>query len=134
MFGHKAPTVCDTWLGLAQYNDQHWQSKSTWVNKRHELILAVNRQALKNIKQTASKTALHAGGSPLDIPKDYLVLVRDHPEGRCKIQDNYKSELFVVVSKHKDPNVYINSSIMWGSGVYSQLTPVIQLEEVIPWG
>ena len=46
-------------------------------------------------------------GSPLDIPKDNLVLVRDHPEGRCKIQDNYKSELFMVVWKHKDPNVYI---------------------------
>ena len=58
MFGHKAPTICNTWLGLAQYNDQYLQSKSTWVNKQHELILAVNRWALKNIKQTASKTAL----------------------------------------------------------------------------
>ena len=64
-------------------------------------------QALKNIKQTAIKTAIHAGGSPLKMLKDNLVLLRDHPEGRCKIQDNYKSELFVVVSKHKNPNVYI---------------------------
>ena len=23
MFGHKAPTVCNAWLGLAQYNDQY---------------------------------------------------------------------------------------------------------------
>ena len=22
LFGHKAPTVCDAWLGLAKYNDQ----------------------------------------------------------------------------------------------------------------
>ena len=29
MFGHKAPTVCDAWLRLAQYNDQYSQSKST---------------------------------------------------------------------------------------------------------
>ena len=107
MLGHKAPTVCDNWLGLAQYNDQYSQSKSTWVNEQHGLILAANRWALRNIKQTANKTALHIGRSPLDIPKDNLVLLRDHPEGRCKIQDNYKSELFMIVSKHKDPNVYI---------------------------
>ena len=107
MFGHKAPTVCNAWLGLAQYNDQYLQSKNAWVNEQYELILAANRWSKKNIKQTANKTVLHVGGSPLDIPKDDLVLVRDHPKGRCKIQDNYKSELFMVVSKHKDPNVYI---------------------------
>ena len=87
MFGHKAPTVFDAWLRLAQYNDQYLQSKSAWVNEQHELILAANR-ALKNIKQTASKTKLCAEGSPLNIPKDNLALLRDHPEGRCKIQDN----------------------------------------------
>ena len=47
MFGHKAPTVCNAWLGLAKYNDQYLQSKSTWVNEQHELILAANRWALK---------------------------------------------------------------------------------------
>ena len=107
MLGHKAPTVCYAWLELAKYNDQYLQSKSTWVNEQHELILAANREALKNIKQMAKKTVLHVVGSPPDIPKDNLVLFRDHPEGRHKIQDNYKSELFVVVSMHKDPNVYI---------------------------
>ena len=81
MFGHKAPTVCDAWLRLAQYNDQYLQSKSTWVNEQHELILVVDRWALKNIKQTANKTVFHVGGSPLYIPKDNLVLLRDHPEG-----------------------------------------------------
>ena len=62
---------------------------------QHELIFAANQQALINIKQTASKTVLHVGGSLLKIPKDNLVLLRDHPEGRHKIQDNYKSELFM---------------------------------------
>ena len=81
MFGHKAPTVYDAWLRLAQYSDQYSHSKSAWVNEQHELILAANRQALKKINQTANKTALHVGGSPLDIPKDNLVLLRDHPEG-----------------------------------------------------
>ena len=107
MFGCKAPTVSNAWLRLAQYNDQYLQIKSAWVNEQHELILAANRQALKRIKQTANKTVLHAGGSPLNIPKDNLVLLRDHPEGRHKIQDNYRSELFMIVLKHKNPNVYI---------------------------
>ena len=40
-----------------------------------------------------------------------LVLLRDHPEGQNKIQDNWKSELFVVVDHHKDPNVYIIESL-----------------------
>ena len=42
----------------------------------------------------------------LNIPLGNLVLLHDHLEGCNKIQDNYKSELFVVESKHKDPNVY----------------------------
>ena len=46
------------------------------------------------------------GGNTLNIPKDNLVLLRDHPLGRHKIQDNYKSKLLIIVSKHKDPNVY----------------------------
>ena len=83
------------------------RSISAWVSKQHELILAANCLALRNIKQTASKTVFHVGGRPLEIPKDNLVLLRDHPKGRHKIQENYTSELFVIVSKHKDPNVYI---------------------------
>ena len=106
MFSHKASNVCDAWLRLAKYNDQYLQTKSTWVNEQHELILAVNRWTLKNIKQTTKKTVLHEGGGPLNFPKDNLVLLRDHPEERQKIQGNYKTELFVVLLKLKDPNVY----------------------------
>ena len=29
MFGHKAPTICDAWLRLANYNDNFLQSKCT---------------------------------------------------------------------------------------------------------
>ena len=29
MFGQKAPTICDAWLGLANYNDNYLQSKCT---------------------------------------------------------------------------------------------------------
>ena len=59
------------------------------------------------MKQTANRTALCAGGSLFNIPKDNLGLLMDHLEERHKIQDNYMTELFVVVLKHKDPNVYI---------------------------
>ena len=42
----------------------------------------------------------------LEIPKGNFVLLHDHPESHNKIQDKYKSEEFVVVGKHPDPNVY----------------------------
>ena len=53
MFGHKAPTICDAWLGLGNCSDNFSQSKCAWVNQQHELILAVNKQALKRIKTRA---------------------------------------------------------------------------------
>ena len=91
MFGCKAPTMCDSWLGLANCNDNFLQSKCTWVNQQHELILAANRWALKRIKMSAEKSVSWAGGKALNILIGNLVLLRDHPEGRNKIQDNYKN-------------------------------------------
>ena len=40
-----------------------------------------------------------------------MVLLRDYPKGHNKIQDNYKSELFVIVNHHNDPNEYIIQSL-----------------------
>ena len=90
MFGHKAPTMCDSWLGLANYNDNFLQSKCTCVNQQHELILAVNRWALKRMKLSAEKSVSWAGGKALSIPIGNLVFLCDHPKGQNKIQDNYK--------------------------------------------
>ena len=42
----------------------------------------------------------------LEIPEGNLVLLCDHPEGCNNIQDKYKSEKFVVVGKHPEPNVH----------------------------
>ena len=42
----------------------------------------------------------------LEIPEGSLVLLCDHPKGHNKIQDQYKSEEFVVVGKHLEPNGY----------------------------
>ena len=81
MFGRKAPTICDAWLSLAEYNDKFSQSKCEWVNQQHELILAANRQTLKRIKQSAEKSVSRARGKDLEIPMGNLVLLRDHPEG-----------------------------------------------------
>ena len=109
MSGQKTPTVCDASLGLAQYNDQDSTNKCAWLNKQHELLMSANRQALKHIKQSVKKSQTRTGGKTLHIPVGNLVLLRDHPEGHNKIQDNYKSEL-IIVDHHKDPNVYIIQS------------------------
>ena len=106
MFWCKAPIVCNAWLGLAQYNDEASTNKCVWLNEQHELLMSMNRQVLKHIKQSAKRSQSRTGGETLHIPIGNLVLLRDHPEGCNKIQDNYKSELFVAVDHHKDPNVY----------------------------
>ena len=111
MFGQKAPAICDAWLGLAQYNDQASSNKCAWLDEQHELLMSANRRALKHIKQSAKKSQIRTGGKSLQIPVGNLVLLRDHPEGRNKIQDNYKSDPFVVIGHHKDPNVYIIQSL-----------------------
>ena len=106
MYGHKAPTICNAWLRLADYIDNYFQSKCEWVNQQHELILDADSHALKRIKQSAEQSVSQAGGKALKIPIGNLVLLHDHLEGQNKIQDHYKSKLFVEESKHQDPNVY----------------------------
>ena len=48
----------------------------------------------------------HQGIKTFDIPIGNLVLLRDYLEGRNKIQDNYKPDLFEVTGKHSDPNAF----------------------------
>ena len=92
------------------------QSKCEWVNQQHELILAVNRHTLKKkIKQSVEKSVSQAGGKDLEILIGNLVLLHDHLEGQNKIQDHYKSELFVMELKPQDPNVY-NVKPLCGKG------------------
>ena len=91
MFGHKPLTICDAWLRLAHHNDIYLQSTCACVNQWHELILAVNRWALKCIKCSDEKLVSLAGGKTLDITIGNLVLLHDHLEGWNKIQGNFKS-------------------------------------------
>ena len=81
MFGCKAPTICDAWLGLANYNDNFLQSKCAWVNQQYELIHAANRLALKRMKVSVEKSVSQAGGKALDIPLGNLMLLHYHLEG-----------------------------------------------------
>ena len=96
---------------MAQYNDQASANKCAWLNEQHELLMSVNRQALKHIKQSAKESQIRTGGKSLQIPIGNLVLLRDHPDGCNKIQGIYKSEPFVIIDHHKDPNVYIIQSL-----------------------
>ena len=111
MFGQEAPTICDAWLGLAQYNDKASTNKCAWLNEQHKLLMITNRGALKHIKQSAKKSQSRTGDKTLHIPVGNLVLLRDHPEGCNTIQDYYKSELFVVFDHHKDSNAYVIQSL-----------------------
>ena len=104
MFGRKAPAPCDNWLGLGKYDDQKSVSKTQWVDQMAEKLLVANKRAMKNIKAAAAKNKRTTGGSDIDIPPGNLVLLRDHPEGRNKIQDHYKSDLFQVIKRVKRRN------------------------------
>ena len=66
--------------------------------------LGRQQRAMRNIKAAVAKNKRTTGGSDIDIPPGNLVLLQDHPEGRNKIQDHYKSDLFKVVKKGECPN------------------------------
>ena len=106
MFGHKASMPCDNWLGLDNYKPDSFKSKTVWLNQQLNAMLHANKQALKSIKQSVQRNKNCTGGKPLDIPIGNHVLLRDHPEGQNKIQDRYKSDVYVVVGHHAEPNVY----------------------------
>ena len=106
MFGRKAPAPCDNWLGLRQYNDDKSISKVVWVDKQFKKIVQANKRALKSIQARAKVNERSSGDKDFDIPIGNLVLLRDHPEGQNKIQDDYKPDLFEVTGKHSDPSAF----------------------------
>ena len=107
MFGQKALAPCNNWLGLRQYNDDKSISKVIWVDKQFEKIVQANKRALKSIQARAKVNERSSGDKDFDVPIGNLVLLRDHPEGRNKIQDDYKPDLFEVTGKHSDPNAFL---------------------------
>ena len=71
-----------------------------------EQLLHANKRAQKNIKATNAKNHKAAGGKDLVIPVGNLVLLRDHPEGCNKIQDNNKDQIYIVAGHHDNRNAY----------------------------
>ena len=120
MFGRKAPAPCDNWLRLRQYNDDKSISKVIWVDKQFEKIVQANKRALKSIQARAKVNERSSGDKDFDIPIGNLVLLRDHPEGRNKIQDDYKLDLFEVTGKHSDPNAFFVKPLD-GKGLVKQV-------------
>ena len=106
MFRHKAPMPCDDWLGLAQYKSTGFKSKTAWLNQQLSALIHANKQALKYIQKTNKHNQSQTSGKELVIPIGNHVLLCDHPEGRNKIQNRFKSDIYVVVGHHKEPNVY----------------------------
>ena len=106
MFGRRAPAPCDNWLGLRAYNDDKSITRIDWVDQQLEQLLHANKRAQKNIKATNAKNRKAAGGKDLIIPVGNLVLLRDHPEGRNKIQDNNKDQIYIVTGHHDNRNAY----------------------------
>ena len=106
MFGYKPPMPCDNWLGLENYKPDSFKSKTVWLNQQLNAMLHANKQALKLINKSTKHNKDHTGSQNLCITIGTHVLLRDHLEGCNKIQDWYKSDVFVVVVHHTEPNVY----------------------------
>ena len=106
MFRHKAPTPCDNLLGLDDYKPDSFKSKTIWLNQQLNAMLHANKQALKLINKSMQHNKDCTGGKDLTIPIQNHVLFCDHLEGWNKIQNRYKSDIYVIVGHHKEPNVY----------------------------
>lgn len=98
MFGRKAQTPCDAWLGLAQYKDNIPKTKCKWLDEHLHVLKFANEQAQQRILSQSKKHQNRQGGKDLLIPVDTVVRLRDHPEGRHKIANRFKSDPFYVVS------------------------------------
>ena len=106
MFGCKAPMPCDNWLGLDNYKPESFKSKTVWLNQKLNAMLHANKQALKLIEKSTKYIKDCTGSKELTILIGNHVLLRDHLEGGNKLQDWYKSNIYIMVGHHMEPNVY----------------------------
>ena len=106
MFRCKAPTPCDDWLGLAHYKSDSFKSKTVWLNQQLSTMMHANKQALKLISKSTQCNKHLTGGKEFFILVGNHILLHDHLEGHNKIQNRYKSDIYVMVSHHDEPNIY----------------------------
>ena len=79
---------------------------TVWLNQQLSAMMHANKQALKLISKSTQCNKCLTGGKELVIPVRNHVLLRDHPEGRNKIQNRFKSDIYVMVGHHDEPNIY----------------------------
>ena len=98
---------CDNWLGLGNYQSDSFKSKTVWLNQQLNAMMHANKQALKLNQQVhfTQKITYQQQGSYNPNRKSHPVAC-DHPEGRNKIQNRFKSDIYVMVNHHKELNVY----------------------------
>ena len=68
-------------------------------------MMHANKQALKLINKSTQCNKHRTAGKELVIPIGNHILLCDHPEGRNKIQNRCKSDIYVMVSHHDEPNI-----------------------------
>ena len=90
MFGCKAQTLCNNWLGLSQYDYSESTSKDSWIQQQYKLVWVTYKWALRSIQQSMQKSAARLNQKSLEILEGNLVLLCNHPEGQNKIQDKYE--------------------------------------------
>ena len=69
-------------------------------------MMHANNQALKFIHKSNQRNKSQTAGKELVIPIGNQVLLCDNLEGRNKIQNRFKSDIYIVVVHHDEPNVY----------------------------
>ena len=111
MFGCCTPAPCDNWLGLRKYNDDKSITRIDWIDQQLEQLVNANKHAQKNIKASNAKNRKVVEGKDLLILVGNLVLLCDHPEGRNKIQNNNKDQIYIVTGHHKNRNAYFVKSL-----------------------
>ena len=75
MFGHWAPALCDSWLGLRKYDDEKSSSKVQWVDSQVDQLIATNQRAMRNIKTAEARNKRIHGGKDINILVGNLVLL-----------------------------------------------------------
>ena len=75
IFGCKAQTPCDNWLGLSQYDCCESVSKDLWIQQQYKLVGAMNQWALRSIQQSTQKSSGRLNQKLLEILEGNLVLL-----------------------------------------------------------
>ena len=63
MFGHKAPTPCDDWLGLVQYKSDSFKSKTVWLKQQLNAMM-------------------HAKNKPSNTSRNPISIIKARPQVR----------------------------------------------------